>query len=92
MISIQFGWRIPDENDSINAKFWDITASHTRGQAIKPDKYFARNVFQKSAMKVCSVERDVTIGLVRQYAVLVDHIYFVIYGILLQIYFFTCIN
>ena len=92
VISFQFGWRIPDENDSINAKFWDITASYTRGQALKPDKYFAGNVFQKSAMKVCGVEREVTIGLVRTYAVLVDHIYLNIFVIPLQIYLFTCIN
>ena len=94
VISIQFGWWISDENGSKNAKFWDITASYTCGQAIKPDKYFAGNAFQKSATKVCNVEREVTMEFVRKYADLVEHIHFVIYVILLQIYvyLFTCTN
>ena len=86
-ICTQFRFRIPDEKDAINAKFWDIIASYTRGQAIKRDKYFARNIFQEITMKVCNVEREVTIGLISGvsvfglfFAVSFSHFLYVVWG------------
>ena len=67
VICSQFGWQIPDKNDETNANFWDFMASYTHGQAITPHKYFAANIFQELAIKVRSIEREVTIGLVGKY-------------------------